>query len=215
MKYLSILLVFFLSGCTYSKVSSYADRSILPTSGFQHVIVSASNFPLGERQTVESMIVQSFYEIGVLATKGTDIIPPTGNLTSKEIDQRIANSGADSILLLFETDRGSTETYVPPQILTSGVSSTIGSVQGFGGMYSINTTTTYSPPTITGGYSVTKPNASYGASLFDLKEGGRRVWIAEIDTAGSAFSSYEDLATEAGQAIFQRMSKDGITFNSR
>jgi hypothetical protein len=214
MKFLfSLFFALIVSGCASSRISSYADQSVLPAVGFSHVIITASNFPLGERQAVESAMVQAFLEFGVKATPGTDITPPTGGLGPREVDQRIADSGADSILLIYELDRSTIETYVPPQVLAGGTSSTTGSIRGYNGMYSINTYTNYSAPTVVGGYTTQKPTAKYGASLFDLRQGGRRVWIAEIDTRGSAFATYSDLAENAGQATFERLLQDGVLFN--
>jgi len=213
MKYFFVLLVTLsLSGCASSSISSFADREILPTIGYSSVIISASNFPLGERQAVEAVMVQAFADFGVMAIPGTSITPPTGRLSPREIDQRITASGADSILLIYETDRTTTESYVPPQVLAGGTSATTGSIRGFNGMYSINTRTSYSSPTIIGGYTVEKPSARYGASLFDLRQGGRRVWIAEIDTRGNSFATYADLAKNAGQATFERLLQDGVIF---
>ena len=204
-----VLLCVLLAGCTFSNVASYVDKGS-DVRPFKHLIVVAGNLPLGERQAAEQKMASVLQKAGLQATLGTDVMPPTRLNDQAYINQQIAASGADGILQLYQTDRSSRTAYVPPTVLNGGQSYTTGRIYGYGSMYSLDATTTYTAPTIIGGYTVEKPIAGYGAAVYDLRLNGRQVWKAEVDSSGGAFDSYSALAEDAANAAVQKLKADGL-----
>ena len=207
-----ILLSFFaLSACTYSTANSYVDRS-QPIKPVTHMLVVASNLPLADRQRAETAIANELLAYGVRATVGIEVIPPFEKMDNAEINSRIASTGADSILILYETGRDIKEQYVPPQVVGNFHSSTTGTMRGFGNMYTYQSNTITTPPSVIGGYSVEKPRATYGGAIYDLRENGRQIWQAEISTRGSALASFADLADKAADEVIKLLQKDGVIY---
>jgi hypothetical protein len=197
-----------LTGCASSTVSSYLEAGSR-TQPFTHLIVVASNLPLEERLAAEQAMAKTMKAAGVRATVGTEVMPPTRLNDAAFTAAAIKNSGAEGALVLFEKGKGATSTYVPPTTIGPGYASTTGTISGYGGLYSYSGMTTYSPPAVMPGYTITKPNAAYGAAIYDFRL-GRQIWIAEIGSRGNAFATYTDLADSAAKAAVKRLKQDGL-----
>src|SRR4029079_13310927 len=130
---------------------------------------------------------------GVRATVGTEVMPPTRLSDAAFTETAIKNSGAEGALVLFEKGKGASSTYIPPTVIGPGYASSTGTITGYGGLYSYSGMTTYTPPAVMPGYTITKPNSEYRAAIYDFRL-GRQSWIAEIGSRGNAFATYTDLA---------------------
>jgi hypothetical protein len=199
-----------LVGCAMSSVTSFKD----PEAGdrrYTSPIVVASNLPLSDRAQAEQKMVEAIQKkSGLRVMSGMQIFPPTRDWDGATMNAAISESGADSILIMWVTDIGSTQTYVPPQVISGGSSSTMGTATNMGGgNYSLSYSTLYTPPTVVGGYTLQKPTAQYGAALYDVST-GRKIWIGEISSRGNAFASYADLAKSAASSIVSDLSKLGL-----
>jgi hypothetical protein len=199
-----------LTGCAISKVTSFKD----PSAGgkrYLSPIVVASNLPLSDRGHAEQKMAEAIQKkSGLKALVGMQIFPPTRDWDAAGMNAAISDSGADSILIMWVTDMGTRESYVPPQVLSPGRSSTTGLATHTGrGNYHISYSTLFTPPTVVGGYTIEKPTAQYGAALYDVAS-GQKVWIGEISSRGNAFASYADLAKSAASSIVSDLYNAGL-----
>lgn len=195
------------SACAASKVASYKDPSA--PSDYQNLVVVAGNLPLEQRAEAEKTMVEKAGAHSVQAIPGMSVLPPTRELSSEAISAAISSSGADAVMMMWAIDYSLNEVYVPPTVISPGSSVTTGTITGYGNSYTLNTTTTYNPPSIFGGFTVSKPTAQYGAALYDV-ETGKRVWVAEISSRGNAFADYTDLARSAAAEAIRKLAEDGL-----
>jgi hypothetical protein len=190
-----------LASCAMSTATSFTDPA---ASGKRYLspIMVASNLPLGDRAPAEQKMIDAVQKkSGRQALSGMQVFPPTRKWDAAALDAALADSEADAIVIMWVTDMGTTQTYVPPRVLWGGSASTHGMMTNRGGgNYSFDYNTLYTPPTVTDGYKFDKPNAQYGAALYDA-ETGQKIWISEISSRGSAFASYADLAKSAASRI--------------
>lgn len=202
-------LMAWVAGCASSDVASYRDPTAGAGKSYNRVIAVAANLPLEQRQTSEAAMVASLAAMGKSGVPGMQLMPPTRANTPESISQAAAESGADGMVVMWVTDAETTQNYVPPTVISGGSSYTTGTVTGYGSLYSMNATTTYSPPVVVGGFTVEKPRANYSAAFYDLTT-GQQVWIAEISSRGNAFASFSDLAVSAGRNTIERLRADQV-----
>src|SRR5262245_30655027 len=147
---------------------------------------------------------------GLRALPGAQVFPPTREWDARSINAAIQQSGADSILIMWVTDMWSNQTYVPPQVISGGSSSTMGTATHTGGGNdSLSYNTFYTPPAVGGGCTIQNPTAQYGAALYDVAT-GQKVWIGGVSSGGNAFASYTDLAKSAASSIAADLSEAGL-----
>jgi hypothetical protein len=206
---LGLALVLWVAGCASSDVASYRDPTAGAGNSYNRVIVVAANLPLEERQTSEAAMVESLAAMGKSGVPGMQVMPPTRVNTPESISAAAAESGADGMVVMWITDAETTQSYVPPTVISGGSAHTTGTISGYGSLYSMNATTTYSPPVVVGGFTVKKPRANYSAAFYDLAT-GQQVWIAEISSRGNAFASFSDLAVSAGRNTIERLRADQV-----
>jgi hypothetical protein len=155
----AIVLTLWVAGCASSDVASYRDPAAGTGTGYYRVIAVAANLPLEQRQTTEAAMVESLSSMGKSGVTGMQVMPPTRVNTPESISMAAAESGADGMVVMWVTDTETTQSYVPPTVISGGSSHTTGTVSGYGSPYSLNATTAYSPPVMVGGYMVKKPRA--------------------------------------------------------
>lgn len=204
-----VVLTLSVAGCAFSNVASYRDPAAGSGNSYDRIIAVAANLPLEQRQTAESAMVASLAGLGKSGITGMQVMPPTRVNDPESLSRAVGESGADGMVVMWVTDTEMTQSYVPPTVISGGLSQTTGTVSRFGSMYSLDATTTYTPPVVVGGFTVRKPRANYSAAFYDLTT-GQQVWIAEVSSRGSAFASFSDLAVSAGRNTIERLRSDQV-----
>lgn len=203
---------FAVAACARTEMTSYVDPSYRSGTKFSSVIVVGVNMSLEEKQVAENAAAGAFRQHGAMALRGVDVIPPTRNYTDEQISQLLIETGAESILILGAGARDIAQSYVPPTYVpgsTYGTATTTGNY--YGNTYSGRTTfNVYQTPGYTvGGYTVSKPVATYSAALLDMRNGSV-VWQADASSKGNAFADYGDLATSMAQEAVKQLAAEGL-----
>ena len=97
--FLFILIVFALSGCVTTKTSSFVDPEYAHER-HSRPIVWGKIAPLNDRQLLEGSIVSAFKDRKINAIKGTDVFPPTRDVTNEFITNALLESEGDSLLVV-------------------------------------------------------------------------------------------------------------------
>ncbi len=179
--FISLLCSILLVGCASTKMTSFKDPDYQKVE-FKKILIVANTNDLGNRQKLESKMVEEFSDIGVFALESFRLFPPTRDLTDDEKVELLLNSNIDAFISISVGESGEKEVYIPK---TSTTTETKGKVNVYG-----NTATYKEESTTTnqGGYTVTKPWAEFETKLFDVSN-GRMVWIATSFTGGNAFAN--------------------------
>jgi len=151
-------------------------------------MVVGDQMPLKDRMAAEDILVREFEKAGVRAVRGIDYLPPTRTITEELFQQAVAQTAVQTVLYLALVDRTTSETYIPP-IYHPGTSTTL--------------------PYISGGYSISKPNAAYTSVLVEVTS-GETIWTAEASSYGNAFASFEQLTISASQEAVKKLIADGL-----
>lgn len=197
-------LVGLLAGCARTELASYVDPAYQGRPKFTSAVVFAPNIPLKERSRIEDVAVEALAERGVAASRGMDVIPPTRQMTNEQVADAIIARGFEAVLIIFPTGKGTTETYVPPTYhpgTTTGSATTLGNTTYFNFQQS--------PGYTTGGFNVSKPVASYRASLIDVRSGAV-IWTADASSRGSAFDDYVTLGASMARESVSSLVADGL-----
>lgn len=200
------------TSCASTEMSTYVDPAYRSGSRFASVIILGTGMALDERQMVEEVAVRAFQSHGVLALRGTEVLPPTRQYTDKEVVNAIVRTGVETVLVLGAGAKDVSETYVPPSYhpgTTYGTANTYGST--YGNTYSGTTTFNVyqTPGYTTGGYTLSKPRANYSAILLEVKS-GNAVWKADAFSRGNAFASFDDLAVSVAEESVKQLLDDGL-----
>lgn len=96
---LSILavLVFSLASCVSTKTTSYSDPDYNGKK-FNSICVYADLDDFEMREKLEAKLVKELKDLGVNATKGTEILPPTRVWTEEELKERLISQNIDGFL---------------------------------------------------------------------------------------------------------------------
>jgi len=94
-----IYLLFFLSGCATTNVSSFIDPEYA-NEIYKMPIVWGRIAPLEDRQKLEGGIVAKFSSKGINAILGTAVFPPTRDITKEFIASALSKTEGDSLLIV-------------------------------------------------------------------------------------------------------------------
>lgn len=190
--------------CVRSDISSYTDPAFRQSSAVSSMVVFGFGMSLEERGVVESAAVARLEAAGLRGIRGIDIAPPTRQLDDAQLVRAILNTGADSVLVIEPTGKGTTSTYVPPTYHPGSVYGTATTTGNF------TTLNLYQTPGYTsGGYSISKPHASYAAVLFEA-DTGAQLWQASIQSRGSAFDDYRSVAEGMAGDVIDELTGSGL-----
>jgi hypothetical protein len=187
-----------------TNVTSFVDPAYRETHTFLSVAVFALGVGLEERQTIEGTVAQRFAEHGIRALRGIDLVPPTRQVTEEEWSRAVVASAADTLLLIAKVGQDVSHVYVPP---TYYPGTTSGTAQTFGNTTSFNFT--QSPGYTTGGYTISKPLATYTAVLLNVQD-GQPVWKADAHSRGNAFANYNDLGRSLADETVKKLIADQL-----
>ena len=97
--YITFTFLVLLSGCASTTVSSFVDPEYA-TEKYSRPIVWGKIAPLEDRQRLENGIVKNFRNKGVNAIPGTQVFPPTRDITKEFIASALVKSGGDSLFIV-------------------------------------------------------------------------------------------------------------------
>lgn len=197
MRRLGILLMISLLGCASTRMTSQLNPEFSQQT-FSKVLVHANFQSLEARQLAEEKICAELNALPECeCVKSSDAFFPGREFSPEEVSARLAELAVDGVLTLEPTGSGSTSQYVPKSSTTTGNAQISGNtVRGS------STTTEY------GGYNVSKPWASYEASLI-ATEDGETAWYATAATGGNAYANWKDLVRSAAGKTVSQLRADG------
>jgi hypothetical protein len=203
MKKLQIIIVclficFFLSGCAYSKISSFTDPN-WELREFQKILVYIPFDDFSVQIAAEDSLVNKLQEKNVNATPFYKVFPPTKECSGEYFADKVLENGFDGMITVAVTDYY-TNTFTIPE-----TTETTGEITSFGGpRTNISATTTKS-----GGQTFSTPNVIFEIELFDLNIIDV-VWIANSHTTGNAFAKSKDIFSSLSDKLVDKLQEDGI-----
>ena len=158
------------------------------------VMVDVSN--AGLARDAERRFVSELSGYGVEAIEYSTLMPSTIDYSMEERIDALERAGVDAVLYAACTGAGSSSHYVPRTSTTSG------RVNPYTGQVSA-TTRTY------GGYSMSKPWASFTVELLSMSTGDV-VWIGYSETSGNAYAGSKTVLRSLADKAAGQLVKDGL-----
>lgn len=194
-----LLVIAFVStaGCASTKMTSRVDPAIVG-SPLRKILVHGNFDDLENREVAEDHLCEKIATISVCeCVRAIDLYFPGRRYSDEEIMQILATAGVDGVLVIQPTNSGTNSSYIPQTSYTTGSASVVGnSVIGSA------TTTTQ------GGYSISKPWATYAVSLYSVTS-GNVVWYATAQSSGNAYADWHDLIRSASGKAIDKLISDG------
>lgn len=189
--------------CARTKISSQVNRSFGDRQ-FQKLMVYANFQDLDFRRLAEEKLYNDVIgKSKAECVKAIDVFFPAQTYSSDEVLQRFKDLSIDGILTLQPTGAGTTTTYIPKS------SHTTGSAYFYGNTV-VGSSRTYD----FGGFSVSKPRASYEAVL-QSTEDGSVFWYATAKSKGNAFAGWENLIKSASGKVVNKLVAEGLLTMNR
>jgi hypothetical protein len=180
------LTIFFLTGCSQTKVTSVWVDPEYQGDGIDNIFVVGVSKDGGLRRIFEDEFVSLFKQRGVKATSSYRVVPDADLRDEKKLDEGVKNSGSDTILMTRVIDIRKDTQYVSPDYVYAPPAHYYG---GWHGYY--NRAYMVSP-----GYTVEYETAVLETNLYDLKS-DKLIWSARSDapTDGKVGKHIKDFAT--------------------
>lgn len=180
-----VLIAFFLTGCSQTKVTSAWVDPEYKGDGINNVFVVGVSKDGGIRRIFEDEFVTLFKQRGVKATSSYRVVPDEELRDEKKLDMKVRESGSDTILMTRLIDVRKDTQYIPPDYVYAPPSHYYG---GWHGYY--NRAYMVSP-----GYTVEYETAVLETNLYDLKT-DKLIWSARSDapTDGKMGKHIKDFA---------------------
>ena len=180
-----VLIAFFLTGCSQTKVTSAWVDTEYKGDGINNVFVVGVSKDGGIRRIFEDEFVTLFKQRGVKATSSYRVVPDEELRDEKKLDMKVRESGSDTILMTRLIDVRKDTQYIPPDYVYAPPSHYYG---GWHGYY--NRAYMVSP-----GYTVEYETAVLETNLYDLKT-DKLIWSARSDapTDGKMGKHIKDFA---------------------
>jgi len=194
------------AGCASSKVTAFRDPAYA-NAQFSKLLVFGRGMDIEAATAVERELCKKLAPTP--CTAGITVLPPTRPYTNDEVIARIAQSGADAVLVLSlladNADSRYIGTYTNSE--TTGSSASSGSVNLYGNTAYWSGATTASSSTT----SVSTPMYSYsrevrGALTLFESASGNVAWSGQIRTSGQGMFTVTD--DEFIRSMTSRIAKD-------
>lgn len=203
---------FILLVCLLGLTSCYATTHVTGVTdpryrGSYHVekvAVVTRGMSLKEQQSLEASLQKALSAHNITVLKGQDLFPPTQTFSRTEKLRLAAKKGADSVLLIEEQNRRTTQTEVP-EIYLPGTSTSY--VSGFSNFATINTHTT--PGQVVGGGSVMENEIAARATLISAKT-RQVVWVGDGGSDSASSASFAAIYSSFADAIVDELVADGL-----
>jgi len=132
------------------------------------------------RKTIEEDLVSAFFKVGINAVSSIEIVSPLKNYTNLELNKIYSDNNIDCILSVAVIDANEMSEYIPQQTYTN-----------YRSEYQNGQLISVPYSTLSGGYSVSYPKASFEIKIKDLKTGE----LALKSTANSEGDEFSDMKT--------------------
>ncbi|MBK8167855.1 MAG: hypothetical protein IPK64_18065 [bacterium] len=186
-----------IAGCASTKMTSRVDPAIVGNP-FRKILVHGNFQDLDNREVAEDKLCEKIAAVSVSeCVRALDLFFPGRQYSSEEMMQVLAANGIDGVLVVQPTNSGTQSSYIPQTSHTTGSASVAGN-----SVFGSSTTTT------SGGYSISKPWATYASSLYSV-ERGNVVWYATAQSSGNAYASWHDLIRSACGKTIDKLANDG------
>lgn len=161
---------------------------------------------LAVREFAESKLAWALEQRGCESVKWLDLFFVGDNYDADALAATLDREHVEAVLILGTTDLGSTLHYIPQTQHTTSTAYGTANTRG-------NTTTARvhgeSTTYTTGGHNVSKPWATYEATLIEVN-GWRTLWVASGRAKGNAYVNHRDLLTAACKKVVAKMERDGV-----
>ena len=197
-----LLVMVLISGCTHTTVNSFVDPEYR-FAKFSRLMVYMPYSDIGLRQSSELKEVSVLSELGVKGVPSYEILVPTRTYSAEQVTELLTAHGIDGVLEFRVLDAQLQQSYVPPTTSTSGT------------VYVLGNTYDYHQSTQTYGvYFIQSPMVQFEVSLYDAQN-GKKAWIAQLNSHGIAFSTFEDLIDAVSSKVIKKLDQDGLLFTLR
>jgi hypothetical protein len=202
-----------LSGCIETTMQGYADRELPAKPVSRMAAYVTGQGPLVS--SIQASISEEARKRGVIAQDALLLFPPTRTYTNPEIQQGLASSGIDGVLVINVGDTGVLQQYAGT-ILTgnySGTSNASGTINRFGNVSTVSldgvssgTVTATSTPV----YRY-KRQTTFTAQLIEPAT-SRKLWVGngQVSAGGSLFVGNRVNASSSVAAIFDDLQRKGV-----
>lgn len=203
MRYLLILLFFFLSGCAVTNISSFKDPEFSGTV-YRKIIVVAHFSQLDRKGYIESQFQNLLSaQTDAIIMRHIDVFPPTRKYEPEEVVEKLRKHNIDGMVVVALTDYWTSKRYVPRTTSTYGS----GNVYNNSYYYSQNT---YS----SGGYYSSSPNARFKIKLIDAKS-GKTAWVASAQTKGDQFATFKILINSLSRKTVEGLIANNLVLRKK
>lgn len=193
-----IVSVLSLMGCGASTDLTSQTNPEFAGRTYNKVMVEANISDLRYRRKTESEFCKRIKDKTTTdCVQSMDVFFPGQAYSNDEMKARIVQQKIDSILVI-QASSGTSSTYVPPTVYTTGSASVSG-----------NTVTGQTTTQAVGGGYITKPWANYQTSLWATQD-EKVVWYATGRSRGNAFAKWDDLIESAAEETISHMMEDGV-----
>lgn len=196
--------VFLLAACaqvTATRGSSFTDPAFAG-AGFSSLVIDARAGSLTEREAIERSAVAEAQRIGIPATAGVDIVPPTRDMGEQARKRKIMNTGAAAVLEIRSLEKQIVRNYVPGTRYRDSSWHHRGWRHGRHG---------YDDPFYFDDLPLIleEPESHYEAVLFTLPH-YRKAWTGDLTTRGPSGMDFDTVAANYGRELVERLAADGI-----
>ena len=193
-----VFAIVLLVGCASTRMTSQANQELAGHS-FSRILVHGNFESLELRKTAEETLCSELLQTTPIECLiASEVFFPGQEFSMEQTFNRLAELQVDGVLTIQPTGSGTTSSYIPQS------SSTTGSAYSSGNMVtSSSRTQTY------GGYSVSKPWASFEVTLYSIAT-GKVAWYATADTGGNAYAGWNTLVTSVSSKSVYKLIEDGV-----
>lgn len=166
---------------------------------FARICVSTPDGDLIARRTVERAIADELGRSGADALQLGDLLFPGREHGEEEVREQVRNSGADGFLTIVPLQSWFDTHYVPPMVTSTWDYGRRGHPYGWG----------FSSTWVSGGYTVSRPNATFDVRLLDVRT-EQVVWVASVTASASSDTSWAEIRARAGRDAVRQLAEDGL-----
>ncbi|MBD3410918.1 MAG: hypothetical protein GF419_12015 [Ignavibacteriales bacterium] len=208
--FLAAILALGLFGCAATRMTSFVDPAYRGQK-FTRLLVVADVPNLETRLQLENRMVESFREAGIDAIPGSNLFPPTREISEEEAALILKENKIEAYLEITPTDAGvETVALTPDKKVTETETETRGHFHwgSYGGSYSGSASATSETYSVEG-RKYNLPWAVFSATMYDA-ETGATVWIANANTGGNAYATMQIVFGSFCDSVVDRLAEDRL-----
>lgn len=192
------LIISLIYSCAFTKIESVTDQNYKSKS-YSNILILSTFSDLLYKSKVEDACLHYCRSEKITAFSGSELMPPTRDYTTSEINNVLEENEIDGILIVAIQDYWESNYYVPQYASSSSGSATI-----------IGNTISYTQKKQNyGGFSYSKPNVVFESRFFDSRS-NEYIWRSTSLTRGNAFANFSTLADSLARGVINKLSEDLI-----